>query len=151
MGRSFLIVGGDGIGRRRYRRLVVGSTAYNWRVDHQHILAADDHGVVSYSGCQEVLTVAREGSSGVTRVVFSAGARGLGSDEILHSGAVVRTADGAYLNFHQPGTVRALIEVSVLADQRPGSVAEIDGWQFFDAVLTRRASAGEVVHKEAFD
>lgn len=52
------------------------------------------------------------------------------------SGALVRLPDHTYLNLHEPGTVRRLLDAAAPnLDLDPSSqTVEVDGWPYFDAI-----------------
>ncbi|GAA3738745.1 hypothetical protein HDA32_005261 [Spinactinospora alkalitolerans] len=82
------------------------------------------------------------GSQDAVRVAFRAGpGRLVGDGTAMHSGGVVRAGDGAYLNLHRPGTVRAVIDVPGALGRDLDRAAEVDGWSLFDAVLRRCRTA----------
>ncbi|MGW5125384.1 hypothetical protein ACWEQ7_15270 [Streptomyces sp. NPDC004069] len=56
-------------------------------------------------------------------------------DGYFDEGAAVRLPDREYLNLHEPGSVRALLDEALAREVFPaaGSV-EVDGWPLFDAV-----------------
>lgn len=53
------------------------------------------------------------------------------------SGTVVRLPDHSCLNLYEPGTVRRLLEAAAPTSALFASeqVIEVDGWQYFDAVV----------------
>jgi hypothetical protein len=113
--------------RRRSRRLTVGPDRFRWTVGHRH-------GGPSGADCQEVLTVFRaEPAGGHLRFAFPL------NGAVVHEGGVWRPGDGGYLNLNLPGTVRAFLDEALAAGHSltVGAAAEVDGWQFFDAVLAR--------------
>ncbi|MET9829312.1 hypothetical protein ABZ078_08380 [Streptomyces sp. NPDC006385] len=114
---------------RRLRRLVVDErTAYLWSVRHKH----GDGDV-----CREVLSLTLDGVR--TRIVFRAGeGRGV-SDGYAYVGCVA-TGPGRLLNLREPGVVRGLVDEATARGLLPGQ-AELDGWELFDAVLSRAAAA----------
>ncbi|KIZ18766.1 hypothetical protein [Streptomyces natalensis] len=120
---------------RKPRRLVAGGETYFWSLGHEH----EAEGPGRYRGCREILGIRRAGARGRLRVVFRGGAGRLVPDGLLHSGAV-GTAQGAWLNLHEPGTVRALLDEAVARGWRPDgpSAEQRDGWELFDAVAARR-------------
>ncbi|MEU6037181.1 hypothetical protein ABZ801_17420 [Actinomadura sp. NPDC047616] len=129
--------------RRRYRRLLVGADVYYWGAGHAHVRGQDDTGRPQTIDCREVLTVRREGSSGLLNIVFRAGPGRLVADGLLHDGGVVRRDDDAYLNLHRPGVVRALLdEASHRGHGFDAGPVEIDGWELLDGALQRLAAVG---------
>jgi hypothetical protein len=68
--------------------------------------------------------------------VFRPGPGRIVSDTYFDEGAALRMPDRAYLNLHEPGTVRALLDEALargLFPDAPGTT-ETDAWPFFDAV-----------------
>ncbi|WP_328915882.1 MULTISPECIES: hypothetical protein [unclassified Streptomyces] len=120
---------------RTPRRLVVDGETFLWSVRHEH------HGEQGrYEGCREVLTFRRPGALGRLTVVFERGPGHLLPDGHASSGAV-GTPDGAWLNLHEPGSARALLDAVRARGGRVGGDAaeEVDGWTLFPAVAgTRR-------------
>ncbi|MGW0705978.1 hypothetical protein ACWD4G_08425 [Streptomyces sp. NPDC002643] len=114
----------------RLRRLVVGDTTWRWTV-RQRSRAA-------YSHCHLKLTLYREGDPGRRRLVllFSPAENRVISNCYFDSGALVRLPDRTYLNLHEPGTVRRLLDAAAPAlDRSPTShTVELDGWPYFDAI-----------------
>ncbi|MEU7660705.1 hypothetical protein [Streptomyces lincolnensis] len=116
---------------RRVRELVVdGSTRYVWWVRHRHGRGAGDV-------CREVLALERGGVR--TSVVFPAGEGRAVSDGRSYTGCVA-TGPGRLLNLREPGVVRAIVDEATARGLLPGA-AELDGWELFDAVLSRAAAA----------
>ncbi|MFH8799617.1 hypothetical protein ACH4F6_08490 [Streptomyces sp. NPDC017936] len=114
---------------RRLRRLTVDeSTTYRWTVRHRHV---DD------GGCQEVLTLHRDGVR--TRIVLRSGeGRYAGGGYPGHSGGVGDRDH--HLNLHEPGTVRAFVAEALRRGLLPYE-GELDGWELFRAVAAGRAGA----------
>lgn len=123
---------------RTPRQLVVGGETFLWSVRHEH------HGDAGcYEDCSEVLTVRRPGALGRLRVVFASCPGHLVPDGRTPAGTV-GTPDGASLNLHEPGTVRALVDAVA---SRGGlfagdAVTEVDGWPLVPAVAARRPAGG---------
>ncbi|MEU0946345.1 hypothetical protein ABZ379_26815 [Streptomyces canus] len=110
------------------RQLVVGDWTYLWSLRHKH-----REGDV----CRDVLHLVRDGVR--TRIVFRQGeGRGI-SCCYAHDG-VVAMGPGRALNLNEPGTVRRLVDEATDRGLLPGA-AELDGWDLFDAVLSRAAAA----------
>ncbi|MFK4100062.1 hypothetical protein ACI2L1_08260 [Streptomyces sp. NPDC019531] len=113
---------------RAARRLVVDDRTYIWSFRHKH----RDGDV-----CRDVLNLVLDGVR--TRIVFRQGAgRGI-SCCYAHDGFVA-TGPGRSLNLNEPGTVRRLVDEATERGLLPGA-AELDGWDLFDAVLSRAAAA----------
>lgn len=102
-------------------------TTYLWSVRLQH---AD--GDVR----REVLHLALEGAR--TRIVFREGAGRAVSGGCSYVGCVA-TGPGKLLNLREPGVVRGLVDEATARGLLPGAV-ELDGWELFDAVLSRAAA-----------
>ena len=120
---------------KKARRLVVGSEAFLWSLGHEHRIEQG-----RYQDCREVLTVRRLGARGRLLIVFREGPGRLVPDGHVHSGAV-GTAEGGWLNLHEPGTVRALLAEATTSGWQPDDPAnaQADGWLFFDTVAARRS------------
>lgn len=87
--------------------------------------------------CRDVLHLVLDGVR--TRIVFRAGeGRGI-SCCYAHDGFVA-TGPGRSLNLNEPGTVRRLVDEATARGLLPGG-GELDGWELFDAVLSRAAAA----------
>ncbi|TDD47712.1 hypothetical protein [Saccharopolyspora elongata] len=119
--------------RKKARRLVIDDVTFLWSVRHQHHVE-QDRGQV----CREVLAIGRAGAPGRVRIVFQGGAGRLVPDGLLHSGGV--GTGGSWLNLHEPGTVRALLDEALAGgwDPTDPSTEQIDGWLLFDAVSALR-------------
>jgi hypothetical protein len=120
---------------RKARRLVVGDETFLWSLGHElHV----DQG--RYEDCREMFTLRRWGARGRLLIVFQRRAGRLVPDGCLPSGAV-GTTDDVWLNLHEPGTVRALLDEAIGRGWNiddPATV-DVDGWDLFDAVAIRRA------------
>ncbi|MFJ8533513.1 hypothetical protein [Streptomyces sp. NPDC093591] len=114
---------------RRLRRLVVDErTTYLWSVRHKH---GDG------DACREVLHLHLDAVR--TRIVFREGAGRAVSDGYSYVGCVA-TGPGKLLNLREPGVVRGLVDEATDRGLLPGD-GELDGWELFDAVLSRAAAA----------
>jgi hypothetical protein len=124
---------------RTPRRLVVGDDTFLWSVRHEH---HDEEG--RYEDCREVLTVRRPGALGRLLVVFEGGPDHLVPDGRIPSGAV-GAAHGPWLNLHEPGTVRALLDEARARGCRIAGdgTEQVDGWSLFDTVAVGRQSHGD--------
>ncbi|MEU6265855.1 hypothetical protein [Saccharopolyspora shandongensis] len=118
---------------KKARRLVIDDATFLWSVRHQHHVEQDQR-----QFCREVLGIGRLGSVGRVRIAFEGGAGRLVPDGLLHSGGV--GTGGSWLNLHEPGTVRALLDEALANGWDPDdpSIKQIDGWLLFDAVSARR-------------
>jgi hypothetical protein len=124
---------------RQARPLHVADTTYLWRVGHDHRYVEDvATGRHRFLDCREILTLRRLGSAARLSVVFREGPGRLVPDGYLHSGAV-GTANGSWLNLHEPGAARALLDEALARGWAPEAPAEFDGWPLFDAVVARGA------------
>ncbi|OQQ15664.1 hypothetical protein B0675_32670 [Streptomyces sp. M41(2017)] len=119
---------------------------YLWGLRHSHRPDPGGRPV----DCREVLTLTPQpsGTGGVLRVVFTEGpGRYIPGGAPLGSGDVGFTR-GADLNLHEPGAVRALLDVALARGWRPEErrSVEIDGWSLLDAAAAARArDAGTAV------
>jgi hypothetical protein len=123
---------------RTPRRLVVGDDTFLWSVRHEH---HGDEG--RYEDCREVLTVRRPGALGRLQVVFEGSPDHLVPDGRTPSGEV-GTAHGPWLNLHEPGTVRALLDEARARGCRvSGDGTElVDGWALFATVAAAGSGHG---------
>lgn len=55
---------------------------------------------------------------------------------------IVGSKENGWLNLHEPGTARALLEEALASGWQPDdpAVTAIDGWQFFGTVAARRSA-----------
>ncbi|WP_371525678.1 hypothetical protein OG302_05460 [Streptomyces sp. NBC_01283] len=120
---------------KKPRRLVVEGEVFLWSVSHTHRVPPGG----GYEDCCEVLAVRRFQARGRLRILFRDGAGRLVPDGFLHSGAVGTTESGDFLNLHEPGTARALLDAAMAHGWHPDepSERELDGWVFFEAVAAR--------------
>ncbi|WP_329189251.1 hypothetical protein [Streptomyces sp. NBC_01428] len=121
------------------RRLVADGRVYLWRLRHSHRRDPGRRAV----DCRQTLTLTPQpsGTGGVLRVVFTeAPGRYIPGGAPLGSGDVGFTR-GADLNLHEPGAVRALLDVALARGWRPEErrPVEIDGWTLLDAAAAARA------------
>jgi hypothetical protein len=113
----------------RLRRLVVDDTTWHWTV-RQRSRVAYDH-------CHLKLSLYPEGRRGRRLVLlFSPADDRSVSNCYFDSGALVRKPDHTYLNLHEPGTVRRLLDAAAPnLDLHPTArTVEVDGWPYFDAI-----------------
>ncbi|MGD3110140.1 hypothetical protein [Streptomyces sp. YGL11-2] len=108
------------------RRLTVGEECWLWSVRHRHD---------GQTPCSEVLSLRRDGTRAVLRIVFRAGPGRWVPDGLLHSGAVMDDRR-RLLNLHEPGVVRRLLDAARSRGRLPSApgVTELDGWPLFDAI-----------------
>ncbi|MFG2989141.1 hypothetical protein ACGFZK_07540 [Streptomyces sp. NPDC048257] len=119
------------------RRLVADGRVYMWRMRHSHRRDRDGRAV----DCRQILTLSPQpaGTGSTLRIVFADGPGRYVPGSAFGSGDMGFT-QGADLNLHEPGAVRALLDV-VLArgwqptDRRP---AEVDGWPLLEAAAAAR-------------
>ena len=124
---------------RKPRRCVVGDQIFFWSVGHEHHRDDAAPPVSRYQGCREVLTLRRCGTQGRLQIVFRQDVGRLVSGVYLSSGSV-GTEDDVWLNLHEPGTVRGLLDEAIARGWNAGdhSTTQIDGWALFDIVARRR-------------
>src|SRR5262245_38376216 len=111
--------------------LAVGDESFLWTVRHKHRVEAG-----RFEDCREVLTIRRPGAIGRLLIVFARGPGCLIPDGRIPSGSV-GTQDGVWLNLHEPGTVRALLDEARARGrgiQDGAAVEQVDGWALFAAV-----------------
>ncbi|MFF4401477.1 hypothetical protein [Streptomyces sp. NPDC001480] len=121
------------------RRLIADGRTYLWTLRHSHTVA--DSG----RSCCETLTLYPQPAStgGPLRIVFTEG-----PGRYVPGGAPLGSGDvgyvrGASLNLHEPGAVRALLDVASARGWQPEGrrVVEIDGWSLLEAAAAARAGA----------
>ena len=119
------------------RRLVTDARLYLWTLRHSHSV------VDSSRSCCETLTLYPQpaGAGGPLRIVFTEG-----PGRYVPGGAPLGSGDvgyirGASLNLHEPGAVRALLDVALARGWQPEvqRVLEIDGWSLLEAAAAARA------------
>lgn len=116
------------------RRLVVGEETFLWSLGHEHRVDQSQ-----YQECREILIIRPFAAKGRLLIVFRQGSDQLVTDGCLSSGTV-GTVKGGFLNLHEPGTIRALLEEAISHGwcfDNPGT-QQMDGWALFDVVATRR-------------
>ncbi|MCQ4211509.1 hypothetical protein [Streptomyces longispororuber] len=124
---------------KKPRRLIAAGRAYLWTLRHSH-------GVVDgVRSCCETLTLYPQptGTGRPLRIVFAEGpSRYVPGGAPLGSGDV-GFARGPDLNLHEPGAVRALLDVASAQGWQPDGqqVVEIDGWSLLEAAAAMRAEA----------
>ncbi|MHC3455088.1 hypothetical protein [Streptomyces prasinus] len=124
---------------KKPRRLIADGRAYLWTLRHSHNVA--DGG----RSCCETLTLYPQpaGTGGPLRIVFTEG-----PGRYVPGGAPLGSGDvgyiqGASLNLHEPGAVRALLDAASTLGWHPEErrVVEIDGWSLLEAAAAARAGA----------
>ncbi|EST27933.1 hypothetical protein M878_23945 [Streptomyces roseochromogenus subsp. oscitans DS 12.976] len=111
--------------------MVLGGTVYGWCFWHRH------DRVRGYPGCSSTVTLWRPGSRARLRLVFRPASDRIIADGCHDEGAAIRLPDREYLNLHEPGSVRALLDEALARGLFPAAgpvEAEVDGWPLFDAV-----------------
>lgn len=114
-----------------------------WTMRHTH--RRDDEGRAA--DCRQTLTLSPQpaGTGGPLRIVFADGpGRYVPGGAPFGSGDVGFTR-GADLNLHEPGAVRALLDVAMARGWQPGErrPVEIDGWSLLvEAAAARAGGAG---------
>jgi hypothetical protein len=75
--------------------------------------------------------------------LFRPGPNRVIADGYFDEGAAMRLPDREYLNLHEPGSVRALLDEALARDLFPAAgTVEVDGWPLFDAVAPQDPSDG---------
>ncbi|THA46944.1 hypothetical protein E6R62_32590 [Streptomyces sp. A1136] len=112
---------------------------YLWRTRHSHRAPGGGRS----AGCRQTLTLTPHpvGTGAALRIVFASG-----PDRFVPGGAYVGSGDvgyvrGASLNLHEPGAVRALLDVATAGGRLPGDrrPVELDGWTLLEAAVAARA------------
>ncbi|MFE7837893.1 hypothetical protein ACFU53_18160 [Streptomyces sp. NPDC057474] len=120
----------------RLRRLVVGDTTWHWTI-RQRSRVAYDH-------CHLKLSLYPEGPRRRRLVLlFGPSEDRVVSNCYFDSGALFRRSDHTYLNLHEPGTVRRLLDAAApILDLNPSAqTVEVDGWPYFDAITEPTTTA----------
>ncbi|MFF1395679.1 hypothetical protein ACFVZD_17935 [Streptomyces sp. NPDC058287] len=122
---------------KKARRLVVDGETFLWSLRHAHQVEEGQ-----FFECREILTISLFGAGGRLRIVFREGAGRVVPDGFAPSGSV-GVVGGGWLNLHEPGTVRALLDEAVSSGWQPSdpSSEQMDGWALFDVVASRRVLA----------
>ncbi|MFF2197275.1 hypothetical protein [Streptomyces sp. NPDC058157] len=124
---------------KKPRRLVAEGRVYMWTMRHSHQKGQDGRSV----DCRQTLTLTPQpaGTGGPLRIVFADGpGRYVPGGAPFGSGDVGFTR-GADLNLHEPGAVRALLDVALVRGWQPGEqrAVEVDGWPLLEAAAAKRA------------
>ncbi|MFI1726318.1 hypothetical protein [Streptomyces sp. NPDC020489] len=127
---------------KKPRRLVADGRVYMWTLGHSHRRDHDGRPV----DCRHILTLSPQpsGTGGPLRIVFADG-----PDRYIPGGAPFGSGDvgftrGADLNLHEPGAVRALLDVALARGWQPGErrTVEVDGWLLLPAAAARAGGTG---------
>ncbi|MFJ8010117.1 hypothetical protein [Streptomyces fagopyri] len=127
---------------KKPRRLVADGRVYMWKMRHSH--RRDDGG--RSVDCRQILTMSPQpaGTGGPLRIIFADG-----PGRYIQGGAPFGSGDvgfsrGAGLNLHEPGAVRALLDVALAGGWRPEErgATEVDGWSLLEAAAVRAGDAG---------
>ncbi|MER7483911.1 hypothetical protein ABTX60_40790 [Streptomyces sp. NPDC126510] len=126
---------------RKPRRLVVDGRVYLWTMRHSHRRGEDGRSV----DCRQILTLSPQpaGTGGPLRIVFADGpGRYVPGGAPFGSGDVGFT-QGADLNLHEPGAVRALLDVALARGWQPGErrTVDVDGWSLLESAAAVRAGS----------
>ncbi|MGW7088582.1 hypothetical protein ACWGH2_34460 [Streptomyces sp. NPDC054871] len=129
---------------RKPRRLVADGRAYLWTLRHSHRVLDSGRS----ADCRQTLTLYPQptGSGAPLRIAFAdgpgryvPGGFPMGSGDVGHTG-------GDSLNLHEPGAVRALLDVASARGWQPGGqpggeqpAVEVDGWTLLEAAVAARA------------
>ncbi|MEU6300962.1 hypothetical protein [Streptomyces erythrochromogenes] len=110
-----------------------------WTLRHGH--RRDDGG--RSVDCREVLTLSPQpaGTGGPLRIVFADGPGRYVPGGAYSGSGDVGLACGADLNLHEPGAVRALLDVALEQGWQPGErrPVEMDGWSMLEAAAAVRS------------
>ncbi|MFE9927025.1 hypothetical protein ACFYQA_37500 [Streptomyces sp. NPDC005774] len=114
---------------RRLRRLVVGDTTWYWAVRQRVEPASED--------CSLTLSLYREDKRHRLALIFRPDSDRVVSNSYFESGTLVRLPDRSWLNLYEPGTVRRLLDAAAPVWDLSTSeqMVELEGWQYFDAVV----------------
>ncbi|WP_407554415.1 hypothetical protein QOM21_31600 [Streptomyces sp. Pv4-95] len=124
---------------KKPRRLVANGRVYVWTMRHSHRKDAAGRSV----DCRQTLTLFPQpvGTGGPLRIVFAAG-----PGRYVPGGAPFGSGDvglirGAELNLHEPGAVRALLDVALAGGWQPEErrAVEVDGWLLLEPAAAARA------------
>ncbi|KUJ33274.1 hypothetical protein ADL25_45270 [Streptomyces sp. NRRL F-5122] len=114
---------------------MVDGENFLWTLSHTHRALGNGR----YEDCCETLVIRQFKARGHLCIVFQAGSDRLVADgyRYLMPSRAVGTELGRTLNLHEPGTVRALLDVALKRGWRTDDpvTEEIDGWSIFDEVV----------------
>ncbi|WP_406182268.1 hypothetical protein [Streptomyces canus] len=124
---------------KKPRRLVVDGRVYMWTMRHSHRRDHDGRSV----DCRQILTLSPQpaGTGGPLRIVFAAGPRRYVPGGAPFGSGDVGFTQGADLNLHEPGAVRALLDMARARGWQPDErrAVELDGWPLLEAAAASRA------------
>jgi hypothetical protein len=124
---------------KKPRRLIADGRVYMWTLRHHHRVLDGGRS----ADCRQTLTLSPQpaGSGGSLRIVFARG-----PDRFVPGGAPFGSGDvgfvrGASLNLHEPGAVRALLDVALVRGRQPDErqPVEVDGWTLLEAAAAVQA------------
>ncbi|MEU3827487.1 hypothetical protein AB0F36_19505 [Streptomyces sp. NPDC029080] len=128
--------------RRKPRRLIADGRAYLWTLRHTHRLLDSGRS----ADCRETLTLYPQpaGTGGPLRIVFADGPGRYVPGGFPMGSGDVGYVHGGSLNLHEPGAVRALLDVALARGWRPGEqrAVEVDGWTLLEAAAAARGRTG---------
>ncbi|MGV9316402.1 hypothetical protein ACWDR0_30090 [Streptomyces sp. NPDC003691] len=127
---------------KKSRRLVADGRLYMWKTRHSHRRDHDGRSV----DCRQILTLTPQpaGTGGLLRMVFADGPGRYVPGRAPFGSGDVGFAQGPGLNLHEPGAVRALLDVALAHGWQPGErrAVEVDGWPLLEAAAERAGEAG---------
>ncbi|MBP8531660.1 hypothetical protein [Streptomyces sp. MK37H] len=123
---------------RKARRLVVDGDTFLWSLRHTHRTLNDGR----HTECRETLVLRLFRARGELRIAFRSGPGRTVPGGFPTASGVVGTTEGGYLNLHEPGTARALLDEALARGWRPDDPTrrELDGWALFASVGNRRVT-----------
>lgn len=123
---------------RKARPLVVGSDTFMWSLRHAHQVLEGPR----YRDCTEQLAIRRTGARGRLVIVFREGPGRQVPDGYFVPSEAVSAGGQIWLNLHEPGTVRELLDEALVTGWQPDqpAVERVDGWVLFDRVAARRSA-----------
>ncbi|MBK3571301.1 MULTISPECIES: hypothetical protein [unclassified Streptomyces] len=133
---------------KKPRRLVVNGRTYLWSLRHSHS-HSHSHTDSQSLGCVHTLTLRPQppGTGGPLRIVFAEGpGRYVPGGAPLGSGDV-GYVQGASLNLHEPGAVRALLDAAAAQGRLPRpenpQATEVDGWPLLEMAAAAQNKDGD--------
>jgi hypothetical protein len=128
---------------KKPRRLVADGRAYLWTLRHSHRVLESGRS----ADCRATLTLYPQpaGAGGPLRIVFAESpGRYVASGFPMGSGDVGYVGGDCSLNLHEPGAVRALLDVALARGWQPAeqrAVVEVDGWPMLARAAASRPAA----------